>query len=107
MDAQRRRGVLLRRQRASALVSLRGFRVALPRAQRIRNQLPRRSLRLAIPSGERQRLVTHAVRLTVVTRGVTHATELDPQQRIVRLDAHRALDGGGRESEVATAHLLV
>jgi hypothetical protein len=97
----------LRRQRSGALVSLCSFSIPLPRAQRIRNQLPGRSLRLPIARSKRQRLVPHTIGLTVIASGISHAPELDPQQWIVRLDAHGALDRGGRATEVASVHMFV
>ena len=96
-----------RRQRVSALVRLRSFLIPPPRPQRISNQTPGRCLRLRITRRKRQRLVAHAIRLTVITRGVANPAQLDPQQRIIRLDAHCPLDGGCGQSEIAAAHLLV
>jgi hypothetical protein len=51
--------------------------------------------------------VAHAVGLGVITCGVPNATELDPKERIVWLDAHGALDRGRGETEVAARDLFV
>ena len=97
----------MRRQRVSALVRLRGFLITPPRTQRVRDQTPGGRLCLRIAGGKRQRLVTHAIRLTVIARGIPHPAELDPQQRIVRLDAHGSLDGRRGQAEISAAHLFV
>jgi hypothetical protein len=64
-------------------------------------------LGLHVASGERQCFVAHAVGLGVIARGVPNSTELDPEQWVVRLDAHGALDRSGGKTEVAARHLLV
>jgi hypothetical protein len=45
--------------------------------------------------------------LGIITGGVANAPELDPEQWVVRLDAHGALDRSCGETEVAAGHLLV
>jgi hypothetical protein len=64
-------------------------------------------LGLGVTCGEGQRFVTHAPGLTHVRSDVPDPAQLYPQQRIVRLDAHRPLDGRGGEAEVTSGHLLV
>ena len=59
----------------------------LPRARiRIRNQRPRGRLRARRVPGHRHRLAPHVLRLHVVALGEAHLAQLDPQQRIIRLD---------------------
>ena len=55
--------------------------------------MPGRRLCREIPGRKRQRLVAHGIGLGRVVGTQAHASELDPQERIVRLDPQCALDG--------------
>src|SRR6266513_838353 len=86
-------------------LGLRGLRVAPARVQRIGDQVPGRRLRAGICGGERQRLAAHGLGLRRVVLGKPHPPELDPQQRIARLDAQCALERRGRLTVLAAAGL--
>ena len=80
--------------------------VALSRPQRVGDKPPRRGPRLHIPRGESESLVPQAIRLRRIALAQPNLPQLDPEQRILRLDAQRALQGC-RGGSVVTAGLLL
>ena len=83
------------------VVRLGCFLVATSHAQRFGNQAPGGRLRLAVARRERERLAVHALGLSSISLAHANLTYLDPQQRIVRLDAQGAFNRCCGESVVA------
>src|SRR6266513_6224238 len=99
--------LLMRGESAGALLGFRGLGVSAAATERIGNQPPTRGLGRRVPGGKRHGLAPHRIGLRGVAFAEAHAPELDPQQRVVRLDAQRPLEGRRRLTELAAAGLRV
>src|SRR5213076_1546760 len=99
--------LLMRGESAGALLGFRGLGVLAAATERIGNQPPTRGLGRRVPGGKRYGLAPHRIGLRGVAFAEPHAPELDPQQRVVGLDAQRPLEGRRRLTELAAAGLRV
>ena len=76
------------------------FLIAILRAQRIREQMTRLRLSGAIAAGQRKRFAGATLGLTRVSLRQPQLAALDPQQRIVRLDAQGTIQRRGGAIEI-------
>ncbi len=83
------------------------FLIALLDAQRIGEQSPGLFLRALITARQRERLAAAALGLVGLAFQESQSTEFDPQQRIIRLDAQRAVERRGGAVNIAVRCLVV